>query len=200
MSHQEKYFHEIANKINRAHTRITTLAQKRSQGVLTEEEKEEYRTVIAELNRLLELLPMAGGIEKWKEKTQHDDPEAIEAGLAFLEAQTYHFHSGYLKETILRKLKKATLTEKQKERVREIILGAIKGPYFFIEIPGKQKRFKREFYYYARLARVYANEDLLKQFSELANNGKTLAVRAKALFLKKFLENSNLDFEITRNF
>ena len=79
----------------------------------------------------------------WRRETldalRAGDRDAIEGALAFLEADPYFFRSGYLKETILRALKRAPLNGRDEARLQMIVLRALEG------------RYKREFKFYARL-------------------------------------------------
>ncbi|BCM91315.1 hypothetical protein IAD21_03185 [Abditibacteriota bacterium] len=84
----------------------------------------------------------------WRRETldaiRAGDRNTIEGSLTFLEADPYFFRSGYLKEKVLRAIKRAPLNGRDEVRVQMIILRALEG------------RYKREFKFYARLIpRIY---------------------------------------------
>lgn len=70
------------------------------------------------------------------------DAAAIECGVAYLEADPWHFRSGYLKQDIARYLRHVPLSESDKQRLRAAILAAI--------AKGQREDLKE----YIRLARV----------------------------------------------
>ena len=78
-------------------------------------------------------------IEQVYEKSALDDDELIEFSITFLELNPMFFRSGYVKEEILRKLKRSALSEKQNERLRAVLLDAVNN------------RGTREFRRYCRL-------------------------------------------------
>jgi len=83
-------------------------------------------------------------LEFWRAYQRMRDSRATdwEVLIAFLERDPYTFGSGYRKQYILRKLKRAPLTEPQKERLRAMLLKQVSAPP------------RREIREYCRLARV----------------------------------------------
>src|SRR5262245_49351798 len=53
------------------------------------------------------------------------DPSAAEWAITFLELRPYHYRSGYLKNRLLRHLRKVELGEHQKGRLRDFIIQTI---------------------------------------------------------------------------
>lgn len=49
----------------------------------------------------------------------------IETAIAFLEADPWHYHSGYLKQKLARWIRRMPLTEQQRERLRQALTSAI---------------------------------------------------------------------------
>jgi Leucine Rich repeat len=73
---------------------------------------------------------------------QHGDLRGLETAVRFLEADPWLFRSGYVKERILRRLRRISLSEEYRSRLRHVILQVIQG------------QDRREFREYCRLARI----------------------------------------------
>lgn len=82
------------------------------------------------------------------ERLRAGDPERVEPAITFLEVDPWCFRSGYAKETILRFLPRAKLTEEQAERLRVVVLHAV------------DVGDRREFRGYSRLARHLVDDAL----------------------------------------
>lgn len=123
------------------------------------------RTEMREMEGLWQVGPHSDAFQlrrrtsKWGEPIREDviegiqrgEPAAIEDGVLFLEVSPRYFRSGYFKASIASNLKRAPLTDSQRERLRQIILAAVDsdvGP---------------EFNEYARLAVVVADAAFLAQ-------------------------------------
>lgn len=65
---------------------------------------------------------------------------SVEAAIAFLEADPWFFRSGYEKQNLIRHVKRARLSETQRERLGRVVLAAIDG------------RDRQEFRHFCRLA------------------------------------------------
>ena len=102
----------------------------------------------------------------------YDDPELLEFAIAFLEVDPWYFSSGYHKELILRRLKRAPLRESQRRRLREVVLDAAR------------RRGSREFLRYCRLAAVLANDGLLVELERVAAGDDRAAVHRARLMLR----------------
>jgi hypothetical protein len=74
----------------------------------------------------------------------------------FLEADPVFFRSGYVGESILRRLRRQPLTEDVKERLRHVVLDAVR------------RRHRRQFRRFSSLARDLDTPDLRVQLEELA--------------------------------
>jgi hypothetical protein len=74
-----------------------------------------------EFNSRYNDLAFPGGYEGAEKRIQAGDPYTIEAALCFLELRPYFFRSGYMYQSLLRKMKRAPFTKSQWERM-EIVL------------------------------------------------------------------------------
>jgi hypothetical protein len=72
-------------------------------------------------------LAFPGGLIVGMQKLKSGEIETIEAAIQFLETSPRFFRSGYIAEEILRDLKHAPLTSKQRNRLIPIILASLKG-------------------------------------------------------------------------
>ena len=66
-------------------------------------------------------LAFPGGYSSALERIAAGEPEAIEAALAFLEIRPYFFRSGYMYKDLLRKTKRAPLSDAQARRFVRIV-------------------------------------------------------------------------------
>jgi hypothetical protein len=90
-------------------------------------------------------LAFPGGLAKRIRELAHHDVEAVEDAICFLEVDPWFFRSGYIKERILRYLKRCRLTENQCERIMHCLLRSVEGGS------------RRVFFSYARIAGFHAN-------------------------------------------
>jgi len=65
--------------------------------------------------------PIKYDFEEWLVAISEGEPEAIEAGLCFLECRPYFFRSGYMFKDILRKCKRAPMSAEHGERLKIIL-------------------------------------------------------------------------------
>ena len=77
------------------------------------------------------------------------DRQAIDEAILFLEVDPWYFRSGYLKERLIRGLKAAQLTERDRRRLRNVIWNVAGG------------RNRREYRDYCSLAAVVGDRDLI---------------------------------------
>jgi hypothetical protein len=91
--------------------------------------------------------------------------------ISFLEADPYFRNSGYMKEDVLRLLKRCELTPTQAERLRGVILHIIERPAW-----------RREFRYYGRLARKIDSPAFRATLQEFAESG-SLRERERATWI-----------------
>ena len=82
------------------------------------------------------------------------DAAAVELAVVFLEADPWFFRSGYVKADLIRRLQRLTLTPKLIDRLSAVVLAVVDG------------RDRREFRWYARLARRIDNSQLREALLE----------------------------------
>jgi hypothetical protein len=73
-------------------------------------------------------LAFPGGLNRAYDHLKQGDAEVTEPVIAFLEADPYFFRSGYVKADLLRALPKFPLDQRQRARLRQVILARVKGP------------------------------------------------------------------------
>jgi len=89
----------------------------------------------------------------------------VELAVCFLEADPWFFRSGYIKADLIKYLRRAPLSDDQKRRLRAVILDRIRG------------HATREFRSCCQLARMIADESLVRQITELASSTDPLVSR-----------------------
>ena len=90
----------------------------------------------------------------------YSDKELQEFIITFLELDPMFFRSGYIKEEMLRKIKKSPISVKQKERLRLVLKDAV------------ENRGTREFKRYCNLAIKIANPELVAYLTKVSNQGE----------------------------
>jgi hypothetical protein len=103
------------------------------------------------------------------------DPETQHFVLTFLEHDPVYFRSGYLKEALLRHLKRAKLSKAARARVDEILLDAVR------------RRGRREFRRYCRLAAALGSEALQVEVDALSN-ATDRAVASRAVMMLRYMD------------
>lgn len=103
-----------AEEINRLKARIDETLKTRNKD---DKRRKEWEKACEEFHSNYDRLVFPGGLGGAYERILVGDPEAMEAAICFLECRPYFFRSGYMFKDILRKAKKAPLTEAQKERL-----------------------------------------------------------------------------------
>src|SRR5579863_4724212 len=107
-----------ASEIVRLHNRVRE-ALEQLDG--SEEKSDEYNQGCAEFHAHYDRLAFPGGYEGALQRISSGEPDAIEAGICFLELRPYFFRSGYMFKDILRKCKHAQLSESQVFRLATVI-------------------------------------------------------------------------------
>lgn len=101
-------------------------------------------------------------LEQIDRKPEIHSKGTVEFMITFLEVDPWFFRSGYLKETMIRRLKRAPLTDVDKARLRTVCLDAV------------LRRPHREFKHYCRLARAVQTPDFagnLERILEMSEDG-----------------------------
>jgi hypothetical protein len=107
-----------AQEISSLHTRINETARYRSEG---QKQRNDWELACREFHSRYDQLAFPGGYGSAFERIISGEWEAIETALCFLECRPYFFRSGYMWKKILRKIKRAHLSEKQAERLKIIV-------------------------------------------------------------------------------
>ena len=84
------------------------------------------------------------------------DRQAIEEAILYLEVDPWYFRSGYLKERLIRGLKAANLTERDRRRLRNVIWNVAGG------------RNRREYRNYCSLAAMVGDADLIRLLDDVS--------------------------------
>jgi hypothetical protein len=100
------------------------------------------------------------------------DPEAL---VRFLEKDPFCFRSGYMKERYWRLLKRLSLTETQKKRLRKVAIAYLDKPM------------SREFWQMCRFVWTIADEPFRHDINRLTKS-KDTGVQQRAAFLSAYLE------------
>jgi len=100
------------------------------------------------------------------------DKELQEFVITFLELDPMFFRSGYIKEEMLKKIKKSPITIKQKDRLRSVLKDAV------------EKRGTREFKKYCNLAIELANDEFISYLNVVSSYGEGARKSRAKLMLK----------------
>ncbi|MCP3931777.1 MAG: hypothetical protein GY705_22100 [Bacteroidetes bacterium] len=114
----KKQIHRNSKIIKNLHDNIHETFKDRDK---SKEKRLEWENACSEFHKRYDSLAFPGGYNGALERIIEGDPNALEAGLCFLECRPYFFRSGYMYKDILRKLKKAPLNLKQENRLKIII-------------------------------------------------------------------------------
>lgn len=129
-----------AKRLNELQCRLKEAAKKSPDGI-------EYRKACREFHDAYDELAFPGGLKKGLAELKTNSTQTVETAIEYLELKPYFFRSGYIAETLIRRLKHVSLTEQQKERLRRVILQSIDtGP-------------RRVFHEYKRLAKAIMTPD-----------------------------------------
>jgi hypothetical protein len=118
------------------------------------------------------LYPWIETVEKGDHLLDGDTREFV---LTFLEIDPRFFRSGYIKETLLKRLKSATLMKKERDRVNAVLLDAVR------------RRGGREFRRYCQLAAKFGSEALRDDVAELKGAADN-AVAGRATMMLRYLQ------------
>ncbi|GAA5481801.1 hypothetical protein [Haloferula sargassicola] len=103
------------------------------------------------------------------------DRQAIDEAILFLEVDPWYFRSGYLKERLIRGLKAAQLTERDRKRLRNVIWNVAGG------------KNRREYRDYCSLAAVVGNCDLVRLLEDVSPE-RDLDAKGKFGYLLSYLQ------------
>jgi len=123
MGHYTDEILRNARRINELKARIDETVKFRDKN---EHKRKEWQKACSEFHKEYDALAFPGGYEGALERIHEGDTKAMEAAICFLEARPYFFRSGYMFKDILRTIKKAPLSNEQRERFNEIYDAYIK--------------------------------------------------------------------------
>jgi hypothetical protein len=83
--------------------------------------RQTWQNACAEFYRRYDGLAFPGGYGAAMEKFRSGDNSVIEPALCFLELRPYFFRSGYMFQVLLRRVKRAPLTDGQKTRLAGVL-------------------------------------------------------------------------------
>lgn len=106
-----------AQEITRLHGLIHETLKLRSQ---SPQKREIWANACAEFHSRYDRLAFPGGYKDAVQRLAQGDPDTVEAALCFLECRPYFFRSGYMFKKILKKVKHASLSPSQSERLEEV--------------------------------------------------------------------------------
>ena len=105
-------------EIVRLHARIHETVHERSN---SETAFKLWKEACAEFHLRYNHLAFPGGYGEALEKFRQRDESVIEPALCFLEARPYFFRSGYMWNTLLRRVKRAPLSKGQRQRLDDVL-------------------------------------------------------------------------------
>jgi len=114
----KEWFIRNAEEIRKLHGRIHETYSQRSK---VPGATERWERACEEFHARYDSLAFPGGYETAVARMAQGDAEAIEAALCFIEIRPYFFRSGYMYETLMRKLKRAPLDPRQTERFERVV-------------------------------------------------------------------------------
>src|SRR5690349_20995794 len=66
-----------------------------------------------------------GGLEACLDGLSQGDAEAVELAIQFLEEDPWYYRSGYIKERLIQRIKRASLSPDQRSRLRDVIIEVV---------------------------------------------------------------------------
>lgn len=123
---------------------------------LDKEHLQAWKSACQEFHSSFDRLAFPGGLNRALILLAKKDAEIIEQSVRFLEIDPFFFRSGYIKADIIRQLRNCQLTNDQKHRLREVIIARI------------HDKTRREFRWYARLARSVTSPEFEQRLVELS--------------------------------
>ena len=107
-----------AEELSLLHSRINETVKFRGHSLA---ETREWERACEEFHARYSDLAFPGGYSGALDRIVAGDPETMEGAICFLEVRPYFFRSGYMFKDILRKAKRAPLSEDQATRLAEIL-------------------------------------------------------------------------------
>jgi hypothetical protein len=114
-------------------------------------------------------------IERACSEAEFSDSELVEFVICFLESDAWFFRSGYLKQVFITRLKRSSLNEAAKARLRRVLIDAV------------NRRGTREFKYYCRLAIAVAGPELLAELDTAARDSDDRSRASRASMMLRHI-------------
>jgi hypothetical protein len=108
---------ESAAEIVRLHARVHETVADRGKNPA---KRREWESATTELRSRYDRLAFPGGYTGALERISSGEPNAMEAAICFLECRPYFFRSGYMFKDILRRCRRAPLSDEQVARLKKI--------------------------------------------------------------------------------
>ncbi|MBB1482349.1 hypothetical protein H5392_00555 [Tessaracoccus sp. MC1865] len=105
------------------------------------------------------------------------DPKAVEEAIRFLEADARFFRSGYIKADLCNQLKRLSLSEEDRQRLRRVILAVVQD---------RRPGIRRETRHFGRLAAVVADAALIAALVAYIRSGVAPQDRRAWLILDSY--------------
>jgi hypothetical protein len=107
-----------AREVSSLHTRTHETLKTRGNSL---RDRDTWAAACKEFHSRYNELAFPGGYEGAEARIVAGDAETIEAALCFLELRPYFFRSGYMYQSLLRKMKRAAVTRDQAERLQLVL-------------------------------------------------------------------------------
>jgi len=107
-----------AEEIRSLHARIEQTVRHRDR---SPQDRRAWELACQTFHSRHDALAFPGGYQNALERIVAGDSSAVDAALCFLEVRPFFFRSGYMYKDILRKVKRAALTQQQGERLARIV-------------------------------------------------------------------------------
>jgi hypothetical protein len=167
MSPSPRAIRANAERLHQLHERIDETFKHRSR---SSSELEAWKRACADFHRQFDELSYPGGAERWAALMRSDSSE-IEVAINYLEADPWHFRSGYQKEAIWDRLKKVPLLPGQLRQLEHIALAYL------------PRRAYRHFWYMVRFVRLRARDEFWSEVERLGMSTVRTPETIKATWL-----------------
>ena len=148
-------FQSNAERLRALHAAIDETAKSRDKST---EHRKAWQTACDAMHASYDSLAFPGGLNSQLTRLKDGNGEAVEMAVQFLQYNPEFFRSGYIKEEVIRLLRRVVLTKDQEARLRQVVLDRIQGED------------RREFRRYCRLAAHLCNDELRSKVAALAKS------------------------------
>ena len=160
-------FEANARKIRELHLKIHETFAVREKG---SDELKAWEEATRDFHNQYNQLAFPGGLDRQLMRLKIHDPQAVEMAIRFLEVDPRFFRSGYIKNVITRRLKKAELAQAQISRLNAVIISMV------------HRDGRREFRGFSRLARAIQTPELIREITNLIGSPDE-SISRRAVFM-----------------